>query len=33
MDAEVDFAYGNNGPDINYELGAYYNYIHNFIFS
>jgi len=30
---EVDFAYGSNGPDINYELGAYYNYIHNFIFS
>ena len=30
---EVDFAYGNNGPEINYELGAYYNYIDNFIFS
>lgn len=30
---EVDFAYGNNGPEVNYELGGYYNYINNFIFS
>jgi iron complex outermembrane recepter protein len=30
---EVGFAYGNNGPEVNYELGGYYNYINNFIFS
>ncbi len=30
---EADFAYGKNGTDINYELGAYYNYIENFIFT
>jgi iron complex outermembrane receptor protein len=30
---EVDLAYGNNGPEVNYELAGYYNYITNFIFS
>ena len=30
---EIDFAYGNNGSEVNYELGGYYNYIDNFIFS
>ncbi len=30
---EIDLAYGNNGPDVNYEVGGYYNYLNNFIFS
>ncbi|HUB61578.1 MAG TPA: TonB-dependent receptor [Puia sp.] len=30
---EVDLAYGNSGPEVNYEVGGYYNYLNNFIFS
>jgi iron complex outermembrane receptor protein len=30
---EVDLAYGNTGSDVNYEVGGYYNYLDNFIFS
>lgn len=30
---EVDVAYGNTGSEVNYEVGGYYNYLDNFIFS
>jgi iron complex outermembrane recepter protein len=30
---EMDIAYGNTGPEVNYEVGGYYNHIDNFIFS
>jgi iron complex outermembrane recepter protein len=30
---EVDVAYGNNGPDIGFEVDGFYNHIGNFIFA
>ena len=30
---ELDFAYGNNGRNINFEADGFYNYIHSFIFA
>jgi iron complex outermembrane receptor protein len=29
---QVDFAYGNNGKDVSYEVDGFYNEINNFIF-
>ena len=30
---QVDFAYENNGRDVNFEADGFYNYINNFIFA
>jgi iron complex outermembrane recepter protein len=30
---EVDVAYGNNGPDVGFEVDGFYNHIGNFIFA
>jgi iron complex outermembrane receptor protein len=30
---EIDLSYGNAGTEVNYEVGGYYNYLNNFIFS
>ena len=29
---QIDFAYGNNGRDLSFELDGFYNHINNFIF-
>ena len=29
---QIDFAYGNNGRDVSFELDGFYNHINNFIF-